>query len=305
MAILADVRGGIRPEVDGPGSLDAQQRQGRTLRQAAAYVGLTVASLVMFLPFYYMITIALQEKGSASVLNWPPPFAPHWPIQVSNFADVFTALPFARFFFNSGLIAVLSVSGTLLSSTIVAYAFARLRFRGRSTLFIAMLATLMVPPQVTLIPQFILFRSFQWYDTFYPLWVPHWTGSAFAIFLLRQYFMTLPVELEDAARMDGASAFRIYSQIFVPLSKPVLATIAVLVFLSSWNDLLLPVVYLSSEKNYTVPLGMAFFNDASGQVPDLIAVMAASILAVVPPILIFIFAQGYFVRGIVLTGLKG
>lgn len=257
----------------------------------------------MVVPFYWMVLLALQERGGVGLLQWPPALFPHWPIQFNNFSDGLTRFPFWRFYMNSALITVLSVSGTLVTSSIAAFAFARLRFRGRDSLFVVMLATLMVPPQVTLIPQFILFRWFQWYDTFYPLWVPNWTGSAFAIFLLRQYFMTMPKELEDAARIDGANPFRIYWQIFLPLSKPVLATLGVLVFLGSWNDLLGPVIYLSSVDNYTVQLGLAFFNNSYDL--DIIALMSASLISILPPIVVFIMAQGYFVRGVVLTGLKG
>lgn len=286
----------------------ARRSRAHRLKQWLAYTGLTLVSVLMIVPFYYMLVLALQERGGATLFNWPPPFVPVWPLQLGNFVYVFELagyLPFGRFYLNSTLIAVLSVVGTLLSSSIAGFTFARLRFRGRDTIFLIMLATLMVPPQVTLIPQFILFRTFNWYDTFYPLWVPSWTGSAFAIFLLRQYFKTMPTELEDAARIDGANPFTIFWRIFLPLSGPILATIAVLVFLSSWNDLLGPIVYLSSIENYTVQIGLHWFNGSTGTSVDIVNLMAASAVALLPSVAVFTLAQRFFVRGVVLTGLKG
>ena len=200
------------------GARERERRRTRRIKNAIAYVGLTVASFFMVVPFYYMIVLALSERGGPGLFHWPPQLYPFWPLQLVNFPYVFEAIPLmGRYFVNSTFISVLAVAGTIVSSSIAAYAFARLKFPGSNVLFIVMLATLMVPPQVTLIPQFILFLAFDWYDTYYPLLVPHWTGSAFAIFLMRQYFMTIPRELEDAARVDGANPFTIYWRVVLPL----------------------------------------------------------------------------------------
>lgn len=273
------------------------------IKRVAATLGLLMAAFVSSVPFYYMLNLALQEKGGYGLFDWPPRMLPEWPLQLYNFPDALTQVPFARYFLNSTIIAVLSVAGTVLSSAIAGYVFARMRFPGREVLFIIMLATLMVPPQVTLIPQFILFKALGWYDSWYPLWVPHWTGTAFAIFLMRQYFKTLPSELEDAAKIDGANPPTIFWRVFLPLAKPVLATVAILVFLGSWNDLLGPIIYLQSQDNYTVQVGLAFFR---GQYTmDIVSLMSASVVAVIPPIVVFLLTQRYFIRGVVLTGLKG
>lgn len=273
------------------------------IKRVTATVGLLIAAFVSSVPFYYMLNLALQEKGGYGLFDWPPRMVPEWPLQLHNFPDSLSQSPFGLYFLNSTIIAVLSMAGTVLSSSIAGYVFARMRFPGRDVLFIVMLATLMVPPQVTLIPQFILFKSLGWYDSWYPLWVPHWTGTAFAIFLMRQYFKTLPSELVDAAKIDGANPPVIFWRIFLPLAKPVLATVAILIFLGSWNDLLGPVIYLQSNDNYTVQVGLAFFR---GQYTmDVVSLMSASVVAVIPPIVVFMLTQRYFVRGIVLTGLKG
>lgn len=286
------------------GSYHGSIRRNRRIKKGLAYVVLGIASVFMILPFYYMLVLALEVRGGSGLFQWPPRLYPAWPLQLGNFAYVFEAVPLmGRYFANSTFISVTSVIGTLLSSSLVAYAFARLRFPGRNVLFIIMLATLMVPPQVTLIPQFIIFLRFGWYDTFYPLILPHWTGSAFAIFLMRQYFMTIPSELEDAARMDGAGPFTIFWRIVVPLSKPVMATLAILVFLGTWNDLTGPLIFLKSRENFTVQVGLAQFKREYDV--EIIGLMASSLMSLVPPLAVFLLAQKYFVRGITLTGIKG
>ena len=286
------------------GAREKERRRTRRIKNAIAYVGLTVASFFMVVPFYYMILLALSERGGPGLFHWPPQLYPFWPLQLVNFPYVFEAIPLmGRYFVNSTFISVLAVAGTIVSSSIAAYAFARLKFPGSNVLFIVMLATLMIPPQVTLIPQFILFLAFDWYDTYYPLLVPHWTGSAFAIFLMRQYFMTIPRELEDAARVDGANPFTIYWRVVLPLSKPVLATLAILVFLGTWNDLIGPLIFLKSRENFTVQLGLAQFNRDYDV--EIVGLMAGSLMSLAPPLTVFMLAQKYFVRGITLTGLKG
>ncbi len=286
------------------GSHHRTLRRNRRIKRGLAYVLLASVSVFMILPFYYMLVLALEVRGGSGLFQWPPRLYPAWPLQLENFPYVFEAVPLmGRYFANSIFISVMSVIGSILSSSVVAYAFARLRFPGRNVLFIIMLATLMVPPQVTLIPQFILFLRLGWYDTFYPLIVPHWTGSAFAIFLMRQYFMTIPSELEDAARIDGAGPFTIFWRVVLPLSKPVMATLGVLVFLSTWNDLTGPLIFLKSRENFTVQVGLAQFKREYDV--EIIGLMASSLMSLVPPLAVFLLAQKYFVRGITLTGIKG
>ena len=275
-------------------------RKDVTRRKIAAYVVLSVFGLLAFLPFYYMLLLSLDAKAGYESLDWPPKMIPSWRWQ--NYTDALSVMPFGRFFLNTFIITFLSVTGAVISSAAAGYVFARVRLKGKNVLFIIMLATLMVPPQVTLIPQFILFKHLNWLNTWFPLWVPNWTGQAFAIFLYRQYFMTLPTELEDSARIDGATPLRIFLQIFVPLSKPIIATVAIIVFVGSWGDLLNPIIYLRDQELYTISVGLAFFRGQSGV--NITALMSVGMLAVMPPIVMFMLMQGYFVRGVVLTGLK-
>jgi multiple sugar transport system permease protein len=212
-------------------------------------------------------------------------------------------MPFGWFTFNSFKLAILGVVGQLLSCSLAAYAFARIRFPGRETAFLIWLACLMIPYQVTVIPQYLLFRSFGWLDTHYPLFVPYFFGGAFGTFLLRQFFMTIPSELEDAATIDGCSRFGIYWRIFLPLSRPALATLGVFVFMAQWNNLLGPVIYLSTYEKMTLTVGLAFFR---GQYYTQWALlMAGAVISVIPIMALYAVAQQYFVRGVVLSGLKG
>ncbi len=204
---------------------------------------------------------------------------------------------------NTLLVTGLAILGGTLSSSLVAYAFARLRAPGRDSLFILVLATIMLPAQVTMIPLFIIFRGLGWYDTLLPLIVPAFFGSAFYIFLMRQFFLTIPAELEDAAKIDGCGAFRTYWQVFLPLSKPVLVTVIVFSFVAHWNDFMTPLIYLNSVEKRTLALGLATFQDAWGV--DIVSLMAASTVVLIPVLVIFFLAQRYFVQGVVMTGLKG
>ena len=207
-------------------------------------------------------------------------------------------------FFNSWEISILATLGALVSSAMAAYAFARLKFWGRDQLFIVMLATMMVPAQVTMIPVFIIMHRLGWIDTHLPLIVPNWVGWAFGIFLMRQFFLQISSEMEDAAKIDGANAFQIFIRIFVPLSKPVLATLAVFAFLYTWNDLLGPIIYLTTQEKMTLTVGIATFKGFQYNRFDLF--MAGALISVVPILIIFVIAQKYFVRGITISGgLKG
>jgi ABC-type glycerol-3-phosphate transport system permease component len=193
--------------------------------------------------------------------------------------------------------------GELLSSSLVAYGFARLRFPGRNFLFMVCLSTLLLPFVVVLVPLFILFRTLHWIDTFFPLIVPGWFGVPFFIFLLRQYYMTIPLELDDAAKIDGAGVFRIWWSILLPLIKPALAAVGIFSFIAHWNDFLGPLIFLNTEDKYTVALGVNMFFGEYQVHMDL--VMAYSVMVTLPVILVFFVFQRYFVRGITLTGLAG
>ncbi len=194
--------------------------------------------------------------------------------------------------------------GTLLSSSIVAYGFARLRARGRDVLFMILLSTMMIPPQVTMIPVFALFKLLNWTDTFKPLIIPNFFGGAFFIFLLRQFYMTIPIELDDAAKIDGCSYLGIFSRIILPLTKPALATVAIFSFMWSWNDFMDPLIYLNSRDKLTLTLALNRFTGMYGMTAWNL-LMAASLVVALPCFVLFFFAQRYFIQGIVVTGLKG
>lgn len=212
-------------------------------------------------------------------------------------------MPFAKYALNTIIVTLLALAGGVLSSSLVAFAFARLKAPGKDALFTLMLSTIMLPAMVTMIPMFIIFKSIGWYDTLLPLIVPAWFGNAFYIFLMRQFFLTIPVELEEAARIDGCSTWRIFWQIILPLSKPVLVTVAVFSFVAHWNDFMTPLIYLNSVDLRTLALGLATFSDVWGV--DIVSLMAASTAVLLPVLIIFFLAQRYFVQGVVMTGIKG
>jgi multiple sugar transport system permease protein len=220
-----------------------------------------------------------------------------------NYPRALKTFPFLLYTRNTLYIAVLVVIGTLLSASVVAYGFSRLQWPGRDIVFILVLATMMLPDQALVLPRFIMFRHMGWIGTFKPLIVPAFFGTAFDIFLLRQFFLTLPGELSDAARIDGCSEFTIFSRIIVPLSKPVLAVVAIFTFQGSWNDFIWPLVIVQSDRMRTVQLGLTLYR--TQHTIDWGALMAATTIATVPTVAIFLGAQQYFVQGIALTGIKG
>lgn len=207
------------------------------------------------------------------------------------------------FTFNSIFLAIINILGQVFSCTLIAYAFARIKWPGRDVCFVMLLATMMLPSQVTMIPIFAIFAKIGWYDTLKPLWIPSFFGQAFYIFLLRQFFMTIPRELDDAAKIDGCTHFGIYSRILLPQMKPALATITIFTFMGSWNNFIGPLIYLSSLELYPLALGLSFFRDTQGSFWGLL--MAASTLMILPIIIVFFFAQKYFIQGTTLTGMKG
>lgn len=231
-------------------------------------------------------------------------FAPVW----KNYSDALTFLPPETddglvFLWNTLLVSALSVVGTLLSSAMVAYSFARLRWPGRDALFLVLLATMMLPAAVTMMPVFLIFRALGWIDTLRPLWVPAFFGSAFYIFMLRQFFLSIPMELEEAARIDGCSYSTTFWRIMLPQVKPALAAVAIMVFMGAWNDFRGPLIYVSSPEKETLAYGLQLFQTAHSGEPALL--MAASTMVVIPVVLLFFFTQRYFIQGITLTGIKG
>lgn len=268
--------------------------------KAVAYLLLTLTAISMIFPFYWMVATSL--KTEARVFAFPPEWIPN-PLIFSNYVHIFTELPFGLYVYNSLKVSLLWTLGVLLSSSMAAYAFARVRFWGRETLFIITLAALMIPAQVTMIPLYVIMARIGWVDTQLPLIVPAYFGSAFGIFLMRQYFMTIPQELNDAAKIDGCSHFGIYWRIMMPLSKPVLATLALLSFMGSWNDLLGPIIYLYEEELFTLPLALTRFRGM--YYTEWANMMAGATVSLAPILVIFLFTQQYFVRGVVLSGLKG
>lgn len=260
---------------------------------------LMAGALTMIIPFIWMLSTSLKAPGQTFV--YPPQFIPD-PIVTDNYPNMWQALPFSRFFVNSLKIASLSTLGQLLTCSMGAFAFSVLKFRGRDLLFLALLATLMVPYQVTLIPTFILFSKLGWVGTHLPLWVPAFWGGAFGTFLLRQFYLGIPLDLAESARIDGANIFQIFRHIYLPLSKPAMATLAIFTFMWSWNDLLNPLIYVSKLDQLTLTIGMSLFQNQYGGKWTLM--MAAAVVSILPILIIFFMAQKYFIRGIALTGVK-
>jgi ABC-type glycerol-3-phosphate transport system permease component len=280
-------------------------RTGRRLGRALLYVVAVATSLLFLAPFYW--TVASSLKHVTEIFLFPPTWAPAVP-QWDNYAEVWRRVPFGIFTLNSITITTLSLLGTMLTSSLVAYSFARFRYPGRDVFFMVTLSTMMLPYEVTLIPQYLLFNQLGWLDTFLPLIVPYWFGgNAFSIFLMRQFFLTIPRELDDAARIDGANFLRIFWSVLLPLSGPILATLAVIGFINHWNDFLGPLIYLDTRTNFTIALGLRYFQNVAGLggEPMHHLLMAASVTFTLPCIVIFFLAQRHFVRGIVLSGVKG
>ncbi|MHC4066279.1 MAG: carbohydrate ABC transporter permease [Planctomycetota bacterium] len=279
--------------------------QGRAglLRNAALYLIVSVVALLFVLPLFWMVCVSL--KPSEEVLQFPPRFLPQSP-QVAAYQEIFRSASFDYLLYarNTLIIAALSLVGMLLASSIAAYGFARMPFRGRGLMFGVCLATMMIPFPVIMVPTYMIFKHLGWIGTFKPLWVPAWFGSAFNIFLLRQFFLSIPKELEESARIDGCSTWGVFWRIAMPLSKPALAVVALFHFLSVWNDLLGPLIYLAHQGQFTLALGLQFLQSKSGDTPWN-QLLAATVLTVAPVLLLFFLAQRTFIRGIATTGLKG
>lgn len=262
------------------------------------YVVLILGSLVMIGPFLWMISTAFKLPADQFTRALIPN-----PITTQNFSQLWTILPFSTLIWNSFKVAMISTVGQLLTCSMGAFVFAVVRFRFREMLFIALLGTLMIPYQVTIIPNFIIFKALGLYGTQVPLWLPAFMGGAFGTFLLRQYFLTIPLDLAEAARVDGASLLRIFWSIYLPLAKPALAALSIFTFLGSWNNLLTPLIYLPSDlQQTTLPVGLSLLQQQyTGRWTIM---MAGSLVSIAPIILVFFFAQRFFIEGIALSGVK-
>ena len=271
----------------------------KKIKKAIIYVVLGAGSAIFILPLFWQISTSL--KVSEQLFVFPPIWIPD-PIAWENYPRAMTMVPFGIYFVNSTIVTSLSIMGQIVSGSIIAYSFARLRWPGRDFFFIIVLATLMIPFQVLMIPLFLIFRRIGWINTFKPMIVPTWFGGAFFIFLLRQFFKTVPFELSDAARIDGCSELGIFLKIILPLAKPALAVVALFEFFWTWNDFISPLIYLNSQEKYTVAIGLQQFFGSHGA--DWGALMAAATVILIPSVLLFGFTQRYFIEGISVTGIK-
>jgi ABC-type glycerol-3-phosphate transport system permease component len=273
------------------------QRVVRTIVVYALLIGLTV---VFILPFMWMVSTSLKQQQD--VFTYPPSFFPT-SFEWQNYIKGWNILPFSTFLRNSLIVTFANVIGNLISCSLVAFGFARLRGRGKDFLFLLLLATIMIPREVTIVPRFLLFKEVGLVNTLWPLILPAWFGYPFFIFLLRQFFMSIPHDLDEAARIDGASTFGIFWKIILPLSKPALATVAIFAFIGNWSNLLDPLIYLRSTDLYTLALGLNLFRGLNFTQFNLL--MAVSIITLVPVLVIFFLSQRLFVQGVNLTGMGG
>lgn len=284
------------------GSHRVRGRAERHIRQFWwTYLLLAGFGVLLMAPLVWLLSSSLKSEGQIFVM--PPEWIPN-PVRWSNYPDVFRRIPFGRGWWNSTVVTGLATLGQVVSASLVAFGFARLRFPGRDVLFIILLATVMIPYHVTLIPTYVLFRELNWLNTFLPLIVPAWFGgSAFYIFLMRQFYMRLSFELDDAARVDGAGTWRIFTDVVLPQSKPAVGVVAIFSFLAHWTDFFGPFIYLNSTEKYTLPLMLRLFQSVEST--EWAMLMAASVMTAVPCVVLYFVAQRYFIQGVVFTGMKG
>jgi multiple sugar transport system permease protein len=277
---------------------------GRPLTRAMMFLILAFGAVLMLMPFVWLVRSALMTD--AQIFINPPQWIPN-PVAWENFPEALTAQPFARYFLNTMIIEVLVVTGTVLTCSLTAFSFARLRWRGRNLVFGLLLTGVMLPYAVTLIPTFVGWAALGALDTFIPLTVPAWFagagGGVFNIFLIRQFFLTIPYEMDEAAYIDGANPWQVFTRIVMPLSKPVIVVVTIFTFIGVWNDFLGPLLYLTDSDNFTLALGLATFQSTYTAQWGLL--MAASLVVILPIIVLFFVLQRYFVEGVTLTGIKG
>lgn len=278
------------------------RRRREGIKKVVLFVLLAGCGLMFIVPFWWMVSTSL--KSPEEIIHFPPTFLPeHWRFQ--NYIETWNSTKFTRYTLNTLMIACIGAFAHVVSNSFIAYGFAKVRFPGRSFLFSIVLGTMIIPGFVTLIPQYILFAKIHWVGTYLPLVVPGFFGSAFQIFLLRQFFMGIPNDLIEAAKIDGASHFRIWRQLMIPLAKPAIMTIAIMTFTGAWNDLLGPIIYLTNEDHYTLQIALQAFK-ASSEKAQWHYLMAGSVIVIVPVIALFFIFQRYFIEGMnISAGTKG
>jgi multiple sugar transport system permease protein len=296
MATIVEQSGTGRRSAE-PGTPGQARGQLSLWAQAGLHLLLIAGSVVVLLPFLVMLIVSLMPKEVilTRAFSWQL-------VSLNNYFEIFEAVPFGRFYWNSLFVATSTTLIQIVTASLAAFAFARLRFRGRDALFLVYLATLMIPFQVTMIPNFILVRYLRWYDSYQALILPQ-AFSVFSTFLMRQYFMSVPMDLDEAARMDGAGSWRIWAQVIMPLSGPVLATLAIFNFQASWNDFLWPLVITNSIDMRTIPIGLSSFQGQYNTEWHLL--MTGAVIALLPVLIIYILGQNWFVRGIAFSGMGG
>ncbi len=272
----------------------------RSTKQIVVYALLILLSITFALPFMWMISTSLKPQNE--VFNYPPTFLPT-SFQWQNYVQGWSILPFNTFLRNSLVVTLANVAGNLISCSLVAFGFARLRARGKDFLFLLLLATIMIPREVTIVPRFLLFKEIGLVNTLWALILPAWFGYPFFVFLLRQFFMGIPLDLDEAARIDGASTWNILWRIILPLSGPALATVAIFSFIGNWSNLLDPLIYIRSTELYTLALGLNLFRGANFTQFNML--MAVSIITLIPVLIVFFLSQKLFVQGVQLTGMGG
>lgn len=280
----------------------SQLRRPSRLANAISLVVIIAGAAVVAFPFYWQLATSL--KAPDQLHRWPPTWLP-WPPHLENYIELADVVPLFGYLKNSLIVVTLVVIGTVVSCSLAAYGFARLQFPGRDVIFLVLVSSMILPSFATLIPQFIMFQKIGWYNTLYPLIVPAFFGNAFFIFLLRQFFLTISPELEDSARIDGAGFFRTLIHVILPLSKPAVATVAIFSFMSTWNDFFGPLIFITDESKFTLPMGLVFFQGNPHAPVQTHLLMAMAVLLAAPCIALYFLAQRMFVQGITFTGLKG
>lgn len=277
------------------------------MKKALLYVALALLSLIMLVPFLWMALAALKDPSQ--LMQVPPDLKP-WPLSLTSFSEMSDVMPVGLFFWNSVKISVLGTIGELIAASLAAYAFAKMKFRGKKLLYAVLLATLMIPFQVTMVPVFVVMNWLGWNDSHAALIIPHFFGGAFAsaafgIFMLRSFFEEIPREMEDAARIDGAGHFKIYLSVILPLARPALSVLALFVFMGIWNDLLGPVLFLSSEELMPLPYGLAALQTAAQHMSRYDILMAGTLVSVLPVVVLYVIAQKQITEAFMQAGLKG
>ncbi len=276
----------------------------KNLNKIFVYSTAGILSIIFLFPIFWTVTTSLKTTGT--LFTYPPQWFPH-PVRLSNYLDVFKDVPFARFIANTFIITFFSTIGTVVSSILVAYGFARFKFRFRNVLFGIVLSMMFLPAQIIIIPQFIMFYHLNWIDTFYPLIIPQWFAvQAFPIFIMRQFLMGLPKELDEAAVIDGCNSFAILRKIIIPLSRSAILVVIIFSVTYTWNSLLQPLIYLQSIEKFTIVLGLKLLSlTMEGDSPQYQLLMASTLISIVPVFILFFSLQKYFIRGIAISGRKG